>query len=129
MKYEWILYEDVYFLCLNFFLQNMKSSVQSSVDASSCNHLDVHCIYDGFLSNRSSTMFENCSKCRIWIFQFWLSQLIFVLLKVTCLVTLFDRKLQPIFGIFHELLSTRNVECDFFRDFQTLWSRCSSNWN
>ena len=62
---------------------------------------------------------------------------IFVLLKLTYLVTLFDRKLQvfknspklTIFGIFNELLSTqnvnvarfaRNVECDFFGDFQTL---------
>ena len=53
-------------------------------------------------------MFENYSNCRIWIFQ---------ILKVTCLVTLFDRKLQiykkspkyTIFGIFNELLSTQNV--------------------
>ena len=60
----------------------------------------------------------------------------FVLLKVTYLVTLFDCKLQvfknlpklTIFSIFNELLSTqivnvarfaRNVECDFFFDFQT----------
>ena len=43
--------------------------------------------------------------------------LIFAQLKVTCLVTLFDRKLQvfknspkwTIFGIFNELLSTQNV--------------------
>ena len=57
--------------------------------------------------------------------------LAFVSLKLTCLVTLFDRNLQifkkspkwTIFGIFHELLSTQNVnvarfarivECDFF---------------
>ena len=41
----------------------------------------------------------------------------FVLLKLTCLVTLFDRKLLvfknspkwTIFGIFNELLSTQNV--------------------
>ena len=63
---------------------------------------------------------------------------IFVLLKLTCLVTLFDCKLQvfknspklTIFGIFDELLSTqnvnvarfaRNVECDFLSDFQTLF--------
>ena len=58
---------------------------------------------------------------------------------MTCLVTLFDRKLQvfknspkwTIFGIFNELLATQNVqnvnvarfarkvECDFFCDFQT----------
>ena len=59
------------------------------------------------------------------------------LLKLTCLVTLFDRKLQvfknspklTVFGIFAQLLSpenvnvalfARNVECDFFCNFQTL---------
>ena len=83
------------------------------------------------------TMFENHPKCRIWIFQFWHFPPIFVLLKLTCLVTLFDRNHQvfkkspklTIFGIFHELLSTqnvnvarfaRNVEYDFWGDFQTL---------
>ena len=81
------------------------------------------------------TLFENYSKCRIWIFEFWHFPPIFVLLKVTCLVTLFDRKLQvfknlqnwTIFGICNGLLSTqnvdvarcaRNVEWDFFCDFQ-----------
>ena len=55
------------------------------------------------------TLFENNSKCRIWIFQFWHFLPIFDLLKLTCLVTLFDRKLQvfknspkwTIFGIFN----------------------------
>ena len=70
------------------------------------------------------TMFGNHSKCRNWIFP-----QIFVLLKVTCLVTLFDHNLKffqklTIFGIFKELLPTqnvnlarfaRNVECDFFK--------------
>ena len=37
-------------------------------------------------------MFENHSKRLIWIFEFWHSSPIFVLLKLTCLVTLFDRK-------------------------------------
>ena len=41
-----------------------------------------------------NTLFENYSKCRIWIFEFWHFPPIFVLLKLTCLVTLFDRKLQ-----------------------------------
>ena len=83
-----------------------------------------------------STVFENHPKCRIWIFDFWYFLPIFVLLKLTCLVTLFDRKLQvfknspkwTIFGLFNELLSTqnvnvarfaRNVEWDFFCDFRT----------
>ena len=56
---------------------------------------------------------------------------------MTCLVTMFDRKHQVFkpspklttFGIFNALLFTqnvnvarfaRNVECDFFDDFQTL---------
>ena len=82
-------------------------------------------------------MYENCSKCRILTFQFWYFLSIFALLKVTYLVTLFDLKLKvfkkspklTIFGIFNDLLSTqnvnvarfaRNVECDFFGDFQTL---------
>ena len=60
-----------------------------------------------------------------------------LLIKLTCLVTLYDRKIHvfknspkwTIFGIFDELLATqnvnvarfaRNVECDFFSDFQTL---------
>ena len=99
-------------------------------------------------------------------FQFWQFPPIFDLLKVTCLVTLFDHMFQvfknspkltifgqlkvtslvilfnsklevfknspklTIFGIFTELLSTpnvnvaryaRNVEWDFFCDFQTPW--------
>ena len=41
-----------------------------------------------------ATLFENYSKCRISIFEFWHFLPIFVLLKLTCLVTLFDRKLQ-----------------------------------
>ena len=82
------------------------------------------------------TLFENYSKCRIWIFEFWHFPPIFVILKLTCLVTLFDRKLQffknspkwTILGIFNQVLSTqnvyvarfaRNVEWDFFCDFQT----------
>ena len=42
----------------------------------------------------SVTLFENDSNCRIRIFEFWHFPPIFVLLKLTCLVTLFDRKLQ-----------------------------------
>ena len=57
------------------------------------------------------------SKCLIWIFQFWIFSLIFVVSKVTCLVTVFDRELQvfknspksTFFCIFNSLLSTQNV--------------------
>ena len=62
-----------------------------------------------FESEPIFTLFENYSKCRIWIFHFRHSQPIFVQLKLTYLVTLFDRKLQvfknapklTIFGIFN----------------------------
>ena len=55
----------------------------------------------------SAILFENYSKCRIWIFAF--STEFCPILKLTCLVTLFDRKLQvfknlpklTIFGIFN----------------------------
>ena len=80
-----------------------------------------------------NTLFENHLKCLLWIWHF---PPIFASLKVTYRVTLFDRNLQvfinspklTIFGIFTELLSTqkvnvarfvRNVEWDFFCDFQT----------
>ena len=42
----------------------------------------------------SHTVFEKHPKCRIWGFQFWHFPPIFVLSKLTCLVTMFDRKLQ-----------------------------------
>ena len=85
---------------------------------------------------RICTVFGNRPKCRIF-HRFSISS-IFVLLKLTCLVTLFDRKLQvfknspklAIFAIFNERLSTqnvnvapfaRNVKCDFLTCFETLW--------
>ena len=51
------------------------------------------------------------------VFDFWHFPPSFVLFKLTCLVTMFDRKLQvfknspkwTIFGIFNKLLSTQNV--------------------
>ena len=64
-------------------------------------------------------------------FEIWQFPPIFVLLKLTCLVTLFDRQPQvfqnsPKLTIFGILMSTqnvnvacfaRNVECDFLYDF------------
>ena len=55
------------------------------------------------------TMFETYSKCRIWIFLLWHLPRFFVILKVTFLVTLFDRKLHvfknsPIWTIFGILM-------------------------
>ena len=62
------------------------------------------------------TVFENHPKCRIWICQLWHFTPIFDLLKLTCLVTLFDRfqgfqKLAKL-SIFNKLLSTQNVNAD-----------------
>ena len=63
-------------------------------------------------------------------FEFWHFPPIFVLFKLTCLVTLFDRKLQvfknspkwTIFGIINQLLSTHSLTMlneTFFCDFRT----------
>ena len=68
----------------------------------------VQCVPTSLLSSSEATLFENYPKCRIWIFEFWHFPPIFVLLKLTCLVTMFDTKLQvsknspkwSIFGIF-----------------------------
>ena len=67
---------------------------------------------NGYFS--SPNCLKKDSKCRIRIFQSFSPN---SLLKLTCLVTLFDHKLQffakiaklTIFGIFNELLSTQNV--------------------
>ena len=95
--------------------------------------------YGGFLKSSSSskfTSFENYSK--ISYLNFGIFHQFFVLLKLTYLVTRFDRKLHvfknsPKRNIFNLLLSTqnvnvarfaRNVECEtFFCDFQTLCSK------
>ena len=83
------------------------------------------------LHSSITTVLENHQKCRI-IF-FWI-----LTIKVACLVTLFDLKLQvfknspklTFFGIFDELFATRNVNearfarnvlCDFFCNFHTSW--------
>ena len=46
------------------------------------------------------TVIENHPKCRILIYQSRHFPIIFVQLKVTCLVTLFDRKLQVLNATF-----------------------------
>ena len=49
----------------------------------------------GFLWLLSSyTLFENYSKCLILVLEFWHFSPIFGLIKLTCLVTLFDSKVQ-----------------------------------
>ena len=71
------------------------------------NHHELQCEID------TLTVFENPPKCRIRISQLWHFPLIFVLLKLTCLVTLTGQasgfqKLAKI-GHFYELWSTQNV--------------------
>ena len=82
-----------------------------------------------FLIFDLDTLFENSSNCRIWIFEFWHFPPIFILLKLTCLVTLFDRKLQVFKNLSKLIFFDENVnlarfariiEWDFFCDFQTL---------
>ena len=76
---------------------------------------------------KRSTLFENYSKCRIWVYEFWHFPPIFVLLKLTCLVTLFDRKLQvfknsPKWNIFgHFQLTFVHSKCKHN-------SLCSQRW-
>ena len=84
-----------------------------------------------------NSVFPHCLKITQNVaFEFWHFTPFFVQLKLTCLVTLFDRKLQvfknsPNRTIFSKLLSTQNVNVarfarivkwDFFCDFQTPWS-------
>ena len=107
--------------------------------------MKLQCVINFFFFFHCNTMFENHIKCRIIIFQFWHFPLIFALLKVTCLVTVFDRKLQllnspklAIFGVFKQLLSTqnvnvarfaRNVECDIFLWFSTNVCELKTSWS
>ena len=68
-----------------------------------------------FLTYTHYTVFENHPKCPIWILAFLAFSTNFVVLKVTCLVPLFDHYLQvlknsqiwTIFGIFNDFLSTK----------------------
>ena len=76
-----------------------------------------------------STVFVNHPKCCIWVFQLWHFPPIFVLSKLTCLVTLFDHKLQvfksppkwTIFGSFNVLLSTQKANVARFACRLFMW--------
>ena len=72
--------------------------------------------------NTSFTQYTHCLKITQKVaFEFWHFPPIFVQLKLTCLVTLFDRKLQVFknspkwnfFDIFNQLLSAQNVAFEF----------------
>ena len=82
-------------VCSTFFIYDLTFS-----------HLDPFLDFSIF----SCTVFENNSKCLISDFEIWHFPTFFVLLKLTCLVTMFKNLPKlPIFGIFNELLSTQNV--------------------
>ena len=90
-------------------------------------------------NKKLNTVFENPSKCRIWIYAFSTN---FCPFKLTCLVTLFNRKVSFLknsskWTIFNELLSSqnvnvalfaRNVECDFFWRFSNTLAAFHSIW-
>ena len=79
------------------------------------NKLGFFCLDSDFLKSHFldfqtlSQCLKITKKCRIWFLIFGIFHQIFVLLKLICLVTLFDRKLQvfkkspklTIFGIFN----------------------------
>ena len=96
-------------------VRKMQFILQMSADASSVSH-SRHSHASGLPKKGATafTLFENYSKCRIWHFP-----PIFVLLKLTCLVTLFDRKLQvfknsskwTIFGHFLSIFVLLKLTC------------------
>ena len=72
------------------FLRHDRSSHERNRDV-----VKLRSIYPFILYIKISfTLFENYSKCRIWILEFWHFPPIFVLLILTHLVTLFGRKLH-----------------------------------
>ena len=74
---------------------SLSTELSSSKETKDIFPTDLFVIFwDKEITINQCTLFENHSKCRIWIFEFWHFPPIFVLLKLTCLVTLFDRKLQ-----------------------------------
>ena len=84
------------------------ASLHSQVNTSCITEIQLK--YNKTENDRTrDSRFENRSKFRFWIFEFCHFPPICVLLKVTCLVTLFDRNLQvfknwpnqTIFGIFN----------------------------
>ena len=115
---------DFFFTLLSTFSVKIKHSFQHVVKFELLNYFQTLC------KSICLKITQNVA------FAFWHFPPIFVLLKLTCLVTLFDRKLQvfknspkwTIFGILNQLLSTQNVnvarfardvEWYFFCDFQT----------
>ena len=79
-------------------------------------------------------------KCLIWIIELWHFQTIFVILKVTCLVTLRfskNRQNEPFLAFLTNFCNVarfaRNIKCDFSCDFQTPCLICFvelyNNWS
>ena len=90
-------------VCSTFFIYDLTFS-----------HLDPFLDFSIF----SCTVFENNSKCLISDFEIWHFPTLFVLLKLTCLVTMF-KKLPKLPTFVHSKCKWSNVEWDFFCDFQT----------
>ena len=97
-----------------------KSNLMKKMDGAKSSHFNGYQAVYNYLCNNMQLkpphIVYKLLKMSHLIFLFWHFPPIFVLLKLTCLITLFDRKLQvfknspkwTIFGIFNELLSTQN---------------------
>ena len=107
---NWI-FCDFQTLCILFFFNfcHWYKRRFSSSNVSVWKKICPFSILTHFSEGICNTVFKNYSNCRIWVFKCWY--------------------FSPIFGIFNELLSTRNInlsrfarniECDFLGDFQTL---------
>ena len=88
-----------------------------------CNFLEIIAMWSQFhtLSEFSHCVWKS-QKCLGWIFQFWHFTPIFVLLKLTYVVTLFDHgfKFSKTRQIDHFLVFNELFKWDNFCDFQTL---------
>ena len=87
---------DFFFLCYFYIVHVLLCKKRSSPHVfSSQKEEPLLWVQLEMTKTRTTTQFENYSKCRMSIFEFWHLPPIFVLFKLTCLVTLFDhRKLQ-----------------------------------
>ena len=77
-------------------------------------NLDLSKIFLNIIAPNDPIFHNSQNFSKVFWTLLWHFSSIFVLLKLTCLVTLFDRKFQvfkksPKFTIFNELLSTQNV--------------------
>ena len=88
-------------ISLIFTMRTAQHSILQMTSLGEKNRIKISVIVEVHLSIKmpkiaclKATCLKITKKCLIWGFLFWHFSLIFVLLKLTCLVTLFDRKLQ-----------------------------------